>query len=79
MGQKEVCIVDGLIGGLKNSRRKMVELMINGYSSSALHKLEEHLKEECWKTVAVPMKLYKTTGEVIYGKQFKKGTLHSYI
>ena len=74
VSQKEVKIVDGLIGGLKNSRRKMIELMINGYSNSALQKLEGHLREEGWKTVAVPMKLYRIAGEVIYGKQFTKGS-----
>ena len=69
---KEGCVIDGLIGGLRNSRRKMLEVMINGYSSHALENLQKNLRDDNWKTVAIPSKFYKILGEVIYGKVFTR-------
>ena len=37
--------------------------------------MEAQLKEENWKTVAMPAKLYRIVGEVVFGKVFTKGTI----
>lgn len=67
-------VIDGLLGKFLQTRRKVVELMVDVFSKTSIENLPLRLQEDEWRIVSIPNRYYSTLGEVVFGNTFSKRT-----